>query len=458
MKRFLRLIIPRPLLLAYHRTLAVSGALLYGFPSRQMVVIGITGTKGKSTTTYLTAKLFEHAGFRVGATGTFFFKVADREWANDTKQTMQGRSRLQRLLRQMAAAGCEYACIETSSEGIAQFRHVGITYDTAVFTNLSPEHLEAHGGYERYRNAKGKLFAGLMESPHKVLHGQPVPKRSVVNLDDREAKYFSHFPADEHYGFGVDARETTSGNMAMVLRPQSVHIDDDGITFTLNNVPFTIALLGRFNLYNILAAITIGRSHGLSMETMRDALAEIRGIPGRLERIENNIGIRIFVDYAHEPAGLEEVLKTVKPLTKGKLIVVLGSQGGGRDRAKRPMLGQLGGTYADEVIVTNEDPYDEAPQAIIDDVAAGALKAGKKLGENCWAILDRREAIRQALMAAKKGDTVLITGKGAEQSMVVAHGKKIPWDDRKVVREILNPKHPSDSLQTQMRRSGQAKS
>jgi UDP-N-acetylmuramoyl-L-alanyl-D-glutamate--2,6-diaminopimelate ligase len=424
MKSFLKKIIPTFLISWYHFTLASVGAFLYGHPSRKLIVIGVTGTKGKSTVVNLIAKILEGAGYKVGLTSTIGFKIADREWVNDTKQTMQGRWRLQQLLSQMVKAGCRYAVIETSSEGIAQYRHIGLDYDLAVFTNLSPEHIESHGGFENYKLAKAKLFSGLQSSFHKTIDGRPVKKVIIANADDKLAEYFLQWPSDEKITISL-------GSGRSDLSATSISTTDHGASFSVNNESVQLRLLGEFNISNALLAMAVGQSQGIEFSVMKKTLENVSSLPGRMEEIKNNRGFRVFVDYAHEPASLEAVYKTVKSFQPNRIIAVLGSQGGGRDKAKRPVLGKLAGQYADYVIVTNEDPYDENPQQIIDDVAGGSQQAVEK-------ILDRKEAIQRALSLAQSGDIVIITGKGSETVMAVGGGKKIPWDDRVVARSILD--------------------
>ncbi len=423
MKALLKKITPKFLIKCYHFTLAKLGAWLYGHPSQKMIVIGVTGTKGKSTVVNLAAKILEGAGYKVGLTSTIGFKIADKEWANDTKQTMQGRFRLQQLLSQMVKAGCRYAVIETSSEGIAQYRQVGIDYDIAVFTNLSPEHIESHGSFENYKLAKAKLFSGLQSSFHKTIDSRPVKKIIIANADDKLAEYFLQFPADEKITVSLRPNGGT-------LCAAQIMVTDHGTNFKVNNESVQLRLLGEFNVVNALLALAVGQSQGIEFSVMKKTLENVRSLPGRMEEIKNNKRFRVFVDYAHEPASLEAVYKTVKSFRPNKIIAVLGSQGGGRDKAKRPVLGKLAGQYADYVIVTNEDPYDEDPQQIIDEVAGGSQQAVEK-------ILDRKEAIQRALSLAQAGDIVIITGKGSETVMAVDGGKKIPWDDRAVVRSIL---------------------
>jgi UDP-N-acetylmuramoyl-L-alanyl-D-glutamate--2,6-diaminopimelate ligase len=431
MKALLKKITPKFFIAWYHFTLASLGALWFGHPSRKMIIIGVTGTKGKSTTVYLVAKILEQAGFTVGLTSTIGFKIADTEWVNDTKQTMQGRFRLQHLLSQMVKAGCTYAVIETSSEGIAQYRHIGIDYDVVVFTNLSPEHIESHGSYEQYRAAKMKLFRALYSSFHKKFNGQLVRKVAVVNADDHEASLFFDCQADEKWGVSLNAKYLINDPSLQMVAASDIASNSHGVSFKVNNEVVQMKLLGEFNVHNALLAVAVCESQGIDLPVIRKALENIGGLPGRMEEIRNDKGFRVFIDYAHEPASLEAVYKTVKSFHPHKIIAVLGSTGGGRDKAKRPTLGSLAGQYADHIIVTNEDPYDEDPQLIIDEVASGAQTGSVEK------ISDREAAIKKALSLAQSGDIVIITGKGSETVMAVSGGKKIPWDDRQVVRDFF---------------------
>lgn len=404
-----------------------------------MVVIGITGTNGKTTTCNLIADILEEAGFKVGMMTTANFKINKREWLNKTKQTMQGRFRLQKFLARAARSNCQFMIIETSSEGIAQFRHFLIDYDIACFTNLSPEHIESHGSFENYKKAKGKLFENLSFSFRKVLGGKKIKKVSVVNLKDKHADYFLEFEADEKYGYRIDSRVKTKNleqqsqiQGLKIIEASNIKASSDGTRFFIEDVEFNLKLLGVFNIENALAAICIGLSQGISLSLIKKALEKVKQIPGRLEFIDEGQDFSVVVDYAHEPLGLENVYKTLKPQIKGRLISLLGSQGGGRDKAKRPILGRLAAKYADIVIVTNEDPYDDDPMEIINQVAEGAKRA-----KELYKIFDREEAIKKAISLARSGDLVLLTGKGCEQYMICAHNKKIPWDDRKVARRVL---------------------
>lgn len=434
-------IVPSPLLRAYHWTLAKLAAAWYGYPSKRLIVIGVTGTNGKTTVTNLIARVLEEAGEKIGLTSTVNFRVAGEEQVNDMKMTMPGRFFLQRMLHRMAEAGCRYAVIETSSQGIEQYRHLGIEYDVAVFTNLTPEHIEAHGGFENYKNAKLKLFRSLAARRRKnlPLRGD-VKKVAVVNLESEHAWDFLNVPADKKYGYLADSAERPAGKISWpmaVVKAMNVELRADGSSFAVRETKFTLKMPGRYNVLNALAAISVGLSQGVSLDVMARALAKVEAVPGRFERIDEGQDFAVIVDYAPEPESLRRVYQAVALLPRKRIIHVLGSAGGGRDVARRPILGGIAAERADIAIVTNEDPYDDDPQAIIDQVAEGALAGGKKEGETLFKILDRREAVAKAIALAQTGDVVLLTGKGAEQAIVGKGGAMTPWDERKVARDLL---------------------
>lgn len=433
--------IPKPLLQAYHWALAHLAAAWYAWPSRRMVVIGVTGTNGKTTVVNLIARILEEAGEKVGLTSTVNFRVAGEDVLNDMKMTMPGRFFLQKMLHRMAEAGCRFAVIETSSQGLEQYRHLGVEYDVAVFTNLTPEHIEAHGGFENYKAAKLKLFRHLTRHARKSLPMRgDVKKVIVANLESGHAWDFLDAPADKKYGFLAEGAEKEAGKVAWpmaVVKALDVKLEASGSSFTVRDARFALKMPGRYNVLNALAAVSVGLSQGVPLETMARALAKVDNVPGRFERIDEGQDFAVIVDYAPEPESLRQVYAAIDRMPRKRLIHVLGSAGGGRDVARRPILGRMAGEKADIAVVTNEDPYDDDPNVIIAQVAAGALEAGKKEGETLLRIEDRREAIRKAIALAEAGDIVLLTGKGAEQAIVGRGGRLAPWDERKVVREAL---------------------
>ncbi len=387
-KNLVKKFTPRFILEFYYFCWSLFGAVIFGFPgyNKDVKIIGVTGTSGKSTTTDFITRIFEEGGERVASMSSIRFKVADKEWNNKYKMTMPGRFVVQNFLKQAKKSGCKYAVLEVTSEGIRQFRHKFINFDCAIFTNLTPEHIESHGGFENYRNEKLKLFKAT-----KNIH--------VINTDDENAKYFWDIPAKQKIGFSAKDKE---------------------------NFDFKLNVEGGFNVLNALAAISVARAYGVDYKICKSALEKAKAISGRMEIISES-PIKVVVDYAHTPAQLEAVYKTFE---KQNLVCVLGSCGGGRDKWKRPELGKLAAKYCKKIIITNEDPYEENPMDIINKVAETA-------GQNSQKILDRAEAIKVAIKSANSGDVVVITGKGSEPWMCVADGKKIPWDDRQIARDSL---------------------
>lgn len=429
MLNLLRKISPRFLKQIYHWSLAKLAPLVYFYPSNKLIVIGVTGTNGKTATVNLIAQLLESLGEKVAISSTVNFKLADKEWLNDKKMTMLGRLATQKLLNQAVKEKCTYAVIETSSQGIEQFRHLGINYDLVVFTNLTPEHIEAHGGFENYRAAKEKLFQHLSQSKNKNIAGNKINKIIISNADDVETERLKKYPVNKFLTYALDNQAD--------YKIENLNLDNGLVNFDLQNINFKTNFLGKFNAYNILSAISAVNALGFSLEKIKTVT--LKGVPGRQEFIENQKGFKVMIDYAPEPEGLKQLYQALKNLNYNKLIHVLGSCGGGRDKARQPVLGQMAGEFADIVIVTNEDPYDDDPQEIIDNVSSGAIKAGKELNQSLYKILDRKQAIHKALSLAESNDLVLITGKGAEQFICTKNNTKIPHDDRQVVKEYFNP-------------------
>ncbi len=439
----------------YHFALSWVASLAYGRPSEKLIVIGVTGTTGKTTSVFLIAKTLEEAGYKVGFTSTAMFNDGEREWLNDKKMTMVGRFFTQKTLRKMVSHKCQYAIVETTSEGIRQFRHRFINYDILVFTGLYPEHIDSHGSFENYKEAKGKLFAHLKRCGtkyaddkkfvHRKISGlkktdlNRVKKTIIANADDDYVDYFLNFWSEQKFAY-TEGNEFSRKNKndIEIINYQRIEANRDSITFAFNKTKVKLRLLGDFNVVNAMTAVCAALSQGLSRADIKNGLEKIEGVAGRLEKIDEGQPFTVIVDYAFEPNAVEKLYKTIKLIPHRKVIHVLGSTGGGRDIARRPKLGGLAGENADFAIVTNEDPYDEDPQVIIDQVAEGALGKGKIPDKNLFKITDRREAIKKALTLAQEDDIVLITGKGSEQAICVAGGEKITWDDRAVVRGLLD--------------------
>lgn len=437
MKALIKKIIPNNLLKKlrpiYHGALALFAHWYFGRPSYKLIVVGVTGTNGKSTTVNLAAKILQEAGIKTGFTSTVNFGLPTGERMNDLKMTMPSGWVLQKWMAEMVMAKYQAVVLEISSEGLNQNRHLGINFDIAVFTNLTPEHIEAHGSFENYKLAKSKLFASLNSESGIKNHG--IQKTIVANLDDKYGEYYLSFHSEKKITFGVN-------NPKADLSAINVEYASSGVRFMIHNSSLMLHLKGKFDVYNSLSAIAVAQSLGISLDVCKKALEKIEVISGRMEVLQEKPFL-VLVDYAPEPYALKALYETINQWPKKNVIHVLGSCGGGRDRARRKILGEMAGKASQVVIVTNEDPYDDDPMEIINEVASGAESIGKKYGENLFKIEDRREAIKKALSLAKEGDLVLVTGKGAEQKMAVANGRYIDWDDRAVIREELQNLHNS---------------
>lgn len=432
LKSTIKMALPEGFLPFYHLTLARLGSWFYGNPSRRMIIIGVTGTRGKtSTVNFLWASLTA-AGFKVGSTGTANIRVGKEERLNPYHMTMPGRFQLQKLLSEMRSAKCDIAIVETPSEGVEQFRHIGIAYDILVFTTLYPEKLAIHGWDPERCTAKMlEPFAELMSQPRKKLRGKKVAKTIVVNRDSDGYARFWDNPADKKISYGLGA--------ASDIQAVDVVADEQKVIFRVGQTHYRLNIPGGFNATNALPAIAVARELGAADAAIAAGLNSLGNIPGRMEKIIGDQDFSVFVDYAHDQPSFEALLKASRGMRHPgkKIIVVVGAEGGGRDKEKRPVMGRLCAELADCTIVTDVDPYEDDPLPIIKDIADAAIAAGAVSGHSLFAIEDRRHAIRKALSLAASGDIVLITGKGAEQSMEIG-GRSIPWDDRVIVREELS--------------------
>lgn len=433
MKKFLRKFIGNhnPLLLFYHRLRGMVAHFWYRNPTKKMIVVGVTGTDGKTTTVNLIADMLAESGVKVGMMSTLRYRVGDKIWSNKEKMTTSSPFNIQKKLRMMADEGCEVAIVEVTSHSVVQSRIWGINFDVAVFTNLTADHIEYHGSHEAYMAAKGQFIGSLFGMRRKNIKGKTIPKVLVLNEDDQYFDYYNSFEGDRKLTFGLEKGQ---------YRALKLKNDASGIDFELKlpngSVEMKTNLLGRFNAYNILASFVVGVAIGVEPEKLADAYTRVMPVPGRFEPVNVGQDFNVVVDFAHTQFSLEKLCQVFKPMTEGRLILVFGSTGGGRDKARRPIMGQVADHYADIIVLTNDDPYHEDQEKIIEDIAGGVKR---KEGATFAKIVDRTAAVEYALSLAKAGDTVLIAGKGGEEVIVIGD-EKIPYDDREVVREYLTGK------------------
>ena len=408
------------------RALAALAAAFHGHPGRRLRVIGVTGTDGKTTTIHLISALLEAGGYRTGLLSTVHCKVGDRLLPNEYRFTTPEAPQVQALLADMTSAGVDYAILESSSHGLALHRLDGCEYDVAVVTNVTADHLDFHGSREEYLAAKGRLFAMLDEAADKG-----VDKVAVLNADE---------PAVAHFAGLTRARIVTYGvQKAADIQAADIAPTEWGSRFRLraegSELEVAVGLPGLFNVSNSLAAAAVALSQGMSLAAVRDALASFPGVPGRLERIDEGQPFTVVVDFAHAPEALRRVLAFLRERCQGRLIVVFGCIGE-RERPRRSGMGLAAGEQADFAVLTNDNPFQEDPQAILAEIAQGLEKAGRHEGHHFIRIPERREAIAHALAMAVEGDVVLLAGKGHEQSITIGDAV-IPWDECRVARELL---------------------
>ena len=398
---------------AYHYSLATLGAVAYGYPSKKIHVIGITGTKGKSSTAEFVNAVLEAKGYKTAVLSTISFKIGNDIRPNKFKMTMPGRFFVQQFLHDAVQSGCEYAIIEMTSEGARFYRHKGISIDTLIFTNLSPEHIESHGSFNNYLKAKLSLAKAVSKS------NKPT-RRIIANNDNHYGAHFMIYDVDHNIPYSLkdlEIKKQNENESVILYKGETIHIPLPGI----------------FNIYNALAALKYGETQGIENSVMKSGIESLKQIRGRVEKV--NVGTEqnftVVVDYAHTDDSLKKLYETF-PQKKGeKKICVLGGTGGGRDSWKRAVMGAVADTYCDEIILTNEDPYDEDPEKIVREITEGITKHTPKV------IMDRRKAIREAINMAKKNDVVLITGKGTDPYIMGPDGTREMWDDATVAKEEL---------------------
>jgi UDP-N-acetylmuramoyl-L-alanyl-D-glutamate--2,6-diaminopimelate ligase len=411
--------------------------VLYGFPARKMKVIGVTGTNGKTTTTFLIHRMLHEAGFKVGLMTTVAWGVGADIKPQIHHMTNVPVPELMKRLRYMRKHGTEWLVLETTSHSLAQHRVWGIPYSVAVLTNITHEHLDYHGTFERYRDAKKMMFTQANRNKHGLRTG-------IINADDPSAEVFAEAISNK-ITYGVEAGQ---------LRASSVQLSSNGVDYIaeIDGERYGVHcnLPGSFNVANSLAAVATGRAVGLSRDQIEEGIAALEGVEGRMTRISEGQKYSVIVDFAHTPDSFEKLFKDLRPVVKGRLIVMFGSAGR-RDEAKRPIQGALAGKYADEVVITEEDDRDIDGQAIMEQIADGAVKAGKERDLNLFLVHDRTEAIKFALGRADKADdAVLLLGKGHEKTIERADGEH-SWDEISVakvaVHELLTAKPKEDDDQ-----------
>ncbi len=399
------------------RALADAADAWYEQPSKELEVIGITGTDGKTTTSFLAVELLRAGGRRPGLIGTVAADIGDERLPNEDRNTTPESLELQELLARMVEAGNESVVMEATSHGLALERTRNCRFDVGVVTSVTSEHLEFHGSLEAYRRAKARL---VEEAP-----------LAILNTDDDAYAFFRERARDRVLTYGIDA--------VADLRATELVADAAGSRFTLVAPDWrgevTTPMPGRFNVSNALAALAVAHAEGVAWPVAVDALARTMGVPGRMERVDAGQPFAVVVDYAHTADSLGKVLRMLRPVTRGRLIAVFGSAGE-RDPTKRPAMGRVSAELADVTVVTDEDPRLEDPRAINEAIADGARSAGGVDGESLLVIDDRREAIARAMAMAREGDVVLLAGKGHETSIFYG-ADKLPWDDREVARDAL---------------------
>ncbi len=408
--------------------LANLACAFYDYPAQRLGTIGVTGTDGKTTTANLISTLLESTGRRTGLMTTANFKVSGQEWENATRQSTLEALEIQEFLRRMLDERVTHAVIEATSHGLELRRVYGCAFDVGVVTNITHEHLDFHKTLDAYRRAKARLFEMLDAERDKGLGLHPT---AILNRDDASyeiLKPYCHVPILD---YGIDTPAAVRA-VDLRLNPYSTSFR---ALLPDAEAQIETQLVGRFNVCNCLAAIATAYSQGIAIAEIARGLASAKGVTGRMERIDEGQSFAVIVDYAHTPDSLQKVLATLRPLTAGRLMIVFGSAGE-RDVQKRPAMGRIAAQMSDFFVITDEDPRDEDRAAILREIAAGAQATGKRQGPDFLCIADRTEAIAAAFAHARPGDTILLAGKGHEQSIIIGR-EKLPWDDRKVAREQL---------------------
>ncbi|MDD2585291.1 MAG: UDP-N-acetylmuramoyl-L-alanyl-D-glutamate--2,6-diaminopimelate ligase [Syntrophomonadaceae bacterium] len=399
--------------------LPILAANFYAEPSKDLRLIGVTGTNGKTTTTHLIKAILEENHKKVGIMGTLYARIDDTK--KELGHTTPEAPEIEEFISLSRKKSAEYIVMEVSSHALALNRVDKIHFNVAIFTNLTQDHLDLHENMENYKEAKARLFSMLPDETGNF---------SIINVDDPYAKYFIN-AAGNHYTYGIKQQaDVQASDLNISLKGSQFRVNYNNDSFNIS-----MELIGLFSVYNALAAIAFALEEGISPEVIKSALEKVEGVPGRFEEVKGEHDFTVIVDYAHTPDGLENILRTGRQITENRLITVFGC-GGDRDRTKRPLMGEMAAQYSDFSIVTSDNPRSEEPERIIADIIPGM----DKIENSRYAIIvDRREAIRHAIYLAKKGDLVIIAGKGHETYQLVKD-KVLHFDDREVAREFLKGK------------------
>ncbi|MDQ0192580.1 UDP-N-acetylmuramoyl-L-alanyl-D-glutamate--2,6-diaminopimelate ligase [Paenibacillus wynnii] len=405
--------------------MSVMSNAFFGSPSSRMRMIGVTGTNGKTTTTYLIERIMQDQNMKTGLIGTIQMRYDGQSYpmSGTTPESLE----LQRSLQDMASKGVQCCIMEVSSHALEQGRVKGTDFRTAVFTNLTQDHLDYHHTMEEYRSVKGLFFSrlGNVISPWKEER-----KYAVLNADDAASTFFAALTAAEVITYGIDSEANVrASQISITAKGTFFHVD----TFK-GETDISLRMVGKFNVYNALAAITAALLEDIPLTDIKTSLEAVEGVNGRVESVDAGQDFAVIVDYAHTPDGLENVLRTVQEFATGKVLTVFGC-GGDRDRTKRPLMGKIAAKYSDHVLVTSDNPRTEDPQLILKDIEAGLTEDGIS-SDRYELIADRREAIRKAIEMSSPGDVVLIAGKGHETYQLIG-GVVHDFDDRVVAKEVI---------------------
>jgi len=435
MLNFLRKIISHdnPIRLFWHLLKGILSAIIYGFPGKKMVVIGITGTNGKTTTAHMIEHMLRTAGKNVAMISTSEFVINGERQRNESKKTTLSPFKTQKFLKKCVAKGAEYAVIEASSHALHQYRLWGIPFEISVLTNITHEHLDYHKTMEKYAEAKKTLFHAVRKNHHKgrAKSISAIPHRHafILNMADNYYESFSkiHYPLNISYGLNQGDLRADNARYSKYGAHFDIHYKEESVHI---NLPVT----GEFNVENALAATGVGIACKISMLKIKNGLESFIGVEGRMERIKSPSGFEVIVDFALTPDALDKLYRVLRETSDGRIIGIIGSCGD-RDQKKRPKMGEIVANYCDMTIVTDEEPYSEDPMRIMKAVLDGAKKR-RTLDKDLFLIKDRREAMEYAIKNAKKGDMIVLTGMGSFSTRTMNAGP-IPWDDREIARELI---------------------